>query len=77
MTSPLPEGLGQEVDAARRIEIIEQELCPSEPQLLDTCVVQRLDWVDHRIDSYGRIVWDDGAAMKSDAPTTETWLRRK
>lgn len=40
MTSPLQEGLGQEVDAARRIEIIEQELCTSEPQLLDTCVVQ-------------------------------------
>lgn len=61
MTSALQERLGQEVDAARRIEIIEQELCPPEPQLLDTCVVQNLDWVDHRIDSYGPIVWDEGA----------------
>lgn len=46
MTSPLKAKLEQEVDAARRIEIIEQELCPPEPQLLDTCVLQNLDWVN-------------------------------
>lgn len=61
MTGPLQERLGREIDAARRIEFIEQELCPPEPQLLDTCVLQNLDWVDRRIDSYGPIVWEDGA----------------
>lgn len=61
MTRPPKVRLVQEVDAARRIEIIEQELCPPEPQLLDTCVLQNLDWVDHRIESDGPITWDDGA----------------
>lgn len=61
MTDTLKERLEQEADAARRIEIIEQELRPPEPQLLDTCVLQNLDWVDRRIDSYGSITWDDGA----------------
>lgn len=61
MTIPLRVRLEQEVDAARRIEIIEQELCPPEPQLLDTCVLQNLDWVDRRIESDGSIIWDDEA----------------
>ena len=61
MTSPLKARLEQEVDAARRIEIIEQELCPPEPQLLDTCVLQNLDWVDRRTESDGSLTWDDGA----------------
>lgn len=61
MTSPLKARLEQEVDAARRIEIIEQELCPPEPQLLDTCVLQNLDWVDRRTESDGPLTWDDGA----------------
>lgn len=59
MARPLKVRLEQEVDAARRIERIEQELCPPEPQLLDTCVLQNLDWVDRRIESDGS--WDDGA----------------
>ncbi|MEC9363127.1 MAG: hypothetical protein VYC42_07875 [Pseudomonadota bacterium] len=61
MTRSLHERLQQEVDAARRIDIIEQELCPPEPQLLDTCVLQNLDWVDRRIESDGSIIWDDEA----------------
>lgn len=61
MTRPLKVRLAQEVDAASRIEIIEQELCPPEPQLLDTCVLQNLDWVDRRIESGGSVTWDDGA----------------
>ncbi len=53
--------LAQEGDAARRIDIIELELCPPEPQLLDTCVLQNIDWVDRQIESYGSISWDDAA----------------
>lgn len=60
MTSPHSAPLVHEVDAARRIEIIEEELCPPEPQLLDTCILQNLDWVDRRIESDGSIDWDDG-----------------
>jgi len=62
MTRSLAARLAQEVDAARRIEIIQQELCPPEPQLLDTCVLQNLDWVDRRIElGGGSTTWDDGA----------------
>lgn len=60
MKSSLKALLEHEVGPARRIKIIEQELCPPEPQLLDTCVLQNLDWVDRRIES-NRSMWDDGA----------------
>lgn len=61
MTRPLKSRLEQEVDAARRITMIERELGPPEPQLLDTCVLQNLDWVDRLIESCGSITWDDAA----------------
>lgn len=61
MTRPLKARLDQGVDAAYRIEIIEQELFPPEPRLLDTCVLQNLDWVDRRIESGGPTTWDDEA----------------
>lgn len=61
MRSPPKARLEQEGDAARRLEIIEQELCPPEPQLLDTCVLQNLDWVDRRIESGESITWDEPA----------------
>ncbi len=61
MTRPLKPRLEQEVDAARRIEMIEWELGPPEPQLLDTCVLQNLDWVERLIESCGPITWDDAA----------------
>jgi hypothetical protein len=61
MTRALRARLEHEVDAARRIEIIDEELCPPEPQLLDTCVLQNVDWVDRRIASDGSITWDEGA----------------
>lgn len=61
MTSPLKARLVQEVDAARRLEIIEEELCPPEPQLLDTCVLQNLDWVDRQIELNGPMSWDKAA----------------
>lgn len=61
MTRLLEPRLEHEVDAARRIEMIEQELCPPEPQLLDTCVLQNLAWVDRLIESCGSIKWDHAA----------------
>ncbi len=61
MTSTLNVRLMQQADAARRIEIITQELCPPEPQLLDTCVLQNLGWVERQIESLGSVMWDDEA----------------
>lgn len=40
-------------DPIRRLEIIEDTLRPPEPQLLDTCVLQNLDWVDRNIEAGG------------------------
>ena len=46
----------------RRFELIENALRPPEPQLLDTCVVQNLDWVDRQIELQGgRVIWDDAS----------------
>lgn len=61
MKSPLDALLEREADSGRRIAIIEQELCPPEPQLLDTCVLQNLDWVDRRIESTDSVIWDEEA----------------
>lgn len=61
MTRPLKPRSEQEVDATRRIKRIERELRPPEPQLLDTCVLQNLDWVDRLIESCGFITWNDTA----------------
>lgn len=45
----LQERLAAEPDAGRRIDLIDALLRPPEPQLLDTCVLQNIDWVDrHR-----------------------------
>jgi hypothetical protein len=43
------------------MDIIAHELRPPEPQLLDTCVLQNLDWVDQQIESTGTVTWDDAA----------------
>ena len=48
-------------DPGRRMEIICGLLRPPEPQLLDTCILQNLDWVDRQIEEKGDVVWDDGA----------------
>lgn len=61
MDNTLEARLQRELDPAHRIELIEQELCPPEPQLLDTCVLQNLDWVDRRIETDGTVTWDDAA----------------
>jgi len=61
MTSHLKARLKHVVDATRRIEIIEEDLCPPEPQLLDTCTLQNLDWVDRQIELNGPISWGHAA----------------
>jgi len=61
MTTSLTARLEREVDPSRRMQIIEEELCPPEPQLLDTCVLQNLDRVNRQIELSGPISWDDEA----------------
>lgn len=53
VTSSFEEQLAREADPGRRLEIIEEALCPPEPQLLDTSVLQNLAWVDRVIDAGG------------------------
>ncbi|QBF31857.1 hypothetical protein [Thalassococcus sp. S3] len=48
-----------ENDPVRRLEIIEEALRPPEPQLLDTCVLQNLDWVDRQIEEPKDTSWCD------------------
>lgn len=55
----LQERLAADADPRRRIDLIDETLCPPEPQLLDTCVLQNLDWVDRQLNAKGSIVWDD------------------
>jgi hypothetical protein len=55
----LKNALESEGDSARRMEIIDVALCPLEPQLLDTCILQNLDWVDRQIDEKSSVVWDN------------------
>ncbi len=45
--------LANEASPSRRLDIIKVALCPPEPQLLDTCVLQNLDWVDRTIEARG------------------------
>jgi hypothetical protein len=54
----LQEQLAADADAGHRIDLIDDTLCPPEPQLLDTCVLQNLDWVDRQLNAKGSIVWD-------------------
>lgn len=55
----LQERLIAEEHPGRRMDLIDEALCPPEPQLLDTCVLQNLDWVDRQLEAKGSIVWDD------------------
>lgn len=54
----LEERLRNETDPARRVDLIEDALCPPEPHLLDTCVLQNLDWVDRKIQA-GAGAWSE------------------
>lgn len=57
----LHESLNEELDPARRLYLIDQALCPPEPQLLDTSVLQNLDWIDRQREGAGTVTWDDAA----------------
>lgn len=47
------------------MEIIREVLCPPEPQLLDTSVLQNLDWINRLIESEGgEVYWDDHAVAR-------------
>lgn len=48
MSTELDAALERESDWGKRLELIRNALCPPEPHLLDTCVLQNLDWVDRR-----------------------------
>jgi len=53
--------LAKEVDPISRINLIEEVLRPPEPQILDTCVLQNLDWIDRKLEAEGSVIWDDAA----------------
>lgn len=55
--------LDNEPDPGRRMRLIDDLLRPSEPQLLDTCVLQNLVWVDRQLEAKGAVVWDDEAVL--------------
>jgi len=59
--SALEDILNGITDSRKRIEIIDDALRPPEPQLLDTCVLQNLDWVDRQIEEKENVIWDDAA----------------
>lgn len=53
--------LSDEADPGKRLEMIDRALRPPEPQLLDTCVLQNLDWIDRLLERTGSVTWDDAA----------------
>ena len=59
MRDHLRERLRAENNQRHRIELIEEALCPPEPQLLDTCVLQNLDWIDRQIQLSDSLIQGD------------------
>lgn len=58
--SSLADRLAGEADPLVRMSLIDEALRPPEPQVLDTCVLQNLDWVDRRLEEAGGgVIWDD------------------
>ncbi len=54
-----------ESDPGQRLGIIDEALCPPEPQLLDTSVLQNLDWVDRKLEeAEAGVNWDDEAVAE-------------
>ena len=43
------------------MDFIDDVFRPPEPQLLDTCVLQNLDWVDRQLKAKQHVVWDEAA----------------
>ena len=62
--SAIEEALKGITDPRKRMELIDDALRPPEPQLLDTCVLQNLDWVDRQLEERERVVWDDTALLE-------------
>lgn len=57
-----------ERDPGERLHIIKEWLCPPEPQLLDTSVLQNLDWVDRKLEAAENGVdWHDAAVSELQA----------
>jgi hypothetical protein len=57
--------LGTESSPGRRIALIDRAFRPPEPQLLDTCILQNLDWVDRESESASASIhWDEPAIQK-------------
>jgi hypothetical protein len=46
------------------MEFIDDAFRPPEPQLLDTCILQNLDWIDRQLEEKERVVWDDAALLE-------------
>ena len=52
--------LAEVKDPGQRIRLIARWLCPPEPQLLDTSVLQNLDWVDRKMEDPDVILpWEE------------------
>ncbi len=62
--SALEEALKGITDPRKRMELIDDAFRPPEPQLLDTCILQNLDWVDRQLEERERVVWDDTALLE-------------
>lgn len=63
MVSSLDEILKATSSPSERMDLIDNALRPPEPQLLDTCILQNLDWVDRQLEEKGQVVWDDAALL--------------
>lgn len=59
MTASFEDILRDMSNPGDRMDFIDHALRPPEPQLLDTCILQNLDWVDRRIEQ--TVSWDDAA----------------
>ena len=68
VTDALRVRLRSERNPGERLHIIEESLCPPEPQLLDTSVLQNLDWVDRKLEAAeDGVDWDDAAVAELEA----------
>lgn len=82
----LQERLVTEADPRSRMDLINEVLRPPEPQLLDTCVVQNLDYLYRTFEPDGSAVWDHiataaliqhyGSELVDDMIALDTMYRR-
>lgn len=67
MVASLEKILNDNSDPGERMALIDSALRPPEPQLLDTCVLQNLGWVDRQLEEKPNIVWDEAALLELSA----------